>query len=170
MLISTQYEKWYEECEKDLKNDPKRLRNILSPSLAQNISPALLLKHFTAHTSQKKIIAMTRRGGRAAITDLFSSRSSLLQGKFAVPEGAMEKGVPVIVCHEVCYRIGFGAVELKICPNFALFWVENLSKISSFYFSKIFFFLQGECDFYKNKRKKTNNFLSWKSVQLCCAT
>ena len=45
----------------------------------------------------------------------------------------------------------------------ALFWIENLSKFSSFLkFSKIFFFLQGECDFYKERKKqKKKNTLCW---------
>ena len=65
------------------------------------------------------------------------------------------------------------AVELKIRPKIALFWVENLSKVS-FFLVFVFFFKHlllsaGRMRFFKRSKKK-DTFFRWKSVQLCCAT
>ena len=60
------------------------------------------------------------------------------------------------------------AVESKICPKIALFWVNNLSKCSfvcPFSASKILFFLQGEWDFQKKQNyhfwvKNLSNYIA----------
>ena len=71
----------------------------------------------------------------------------------------IEKSGPITEAYSICIYIYIYAVELKIRPKIAFFWVENPSKISFFFlFFKNLLLSAGRMRFFKkNKRKKGKN-------------
>ena len=76
----------------------------------------------------------------------------------------------------LCIHIYIYAVESKLGPKIAFFWVKTWSKFSSFFLccvSKIFLLSAGRMRCFKtSEEKKDKNYpvLSQNLVQLCCAT